>query len=468
MKSPHIVREQAGPELVSINPDLQNEFGHYLSYDTRLRLEAEKCGITCRILANKLLANHLRNDFTLPTFGNNSWTAGRFRKPGVIDAFTHDLEQALATRRAPAAYFMYMGSIRHASAIMNINARMSRHEDRFLVNLFYSAHDFTPDGDIKPELLDEYRMVLDAVCTAGARRGISLCVETERLADMIEATTSHRLPVLPFFSVTDFSAADIQDARQRRLERDRGAFTVYYPGNIQPAKGYDLVLRLLEECSPELRRRNVHFVLREMFLGAKDDAIAKRFRRLRGPVTVVDGVLDDGSYKEWFKRADVIVLPYRRYAFFGRTSAAYADATVLGIPVVCVEDTWLGMSAKHLQNGTVFSDEGDDVSGFLSALCELLDNYDEALEKSERARPQWLERNSPRTLVDFITRNAAVQRPQYREDPDERYMRLFENAMKISAARIHLARESEQASTRPVSRISSLIPGQWPLFRKRN
>ena len=128
--------------LISVNPDLRDRFGHYLNYDLRLRTAAQALGFEFSTLANQAIDATLLDRFVLPTFSNNSWTAGRFRKPGVIDAFARELRESVERTRSgrdtQKHYFMYLGSIAHAAAILQVAAETSEAENHYRINLFYS------------------------------------------------------------------------------------------------------------------------------------------------------------------------------------------------------------------------------------------------------------------------------------------------------------------------------------------
>jgi glycosyltransferase involved in cell wall biosynthesis len=426
--------------LISINPDLQDGFGHYLHYDLRLRSAAQDLGLEFSTVANRASDPALLPGALLPTFTNNSWTAGRFRKPGVADAFADELKTAVdrigSASGAGNSYFMYLGSIAHAAAVLQVAAATRSAANSFRINLFYSYDDFTPEGKVRAEVLDEYQLVLDAVDTVGGCLGVSLCVDTERMSELIRHHTGRVLPVLPFFSVTDLRESDARSIRERPLPARGGEFTVYFPGNMQLDKGYDLVLDLVERFSHEHREFPVRFVMRDMSVGKEIPGAARRLKKLGDRITLLQGVLSDEDYKAQFMRAHVILIPYRRSAFFARTSAVYSDATVLGIPVIAVRDTWMGANTERLGNGLVFDDRSP--AEFSAALRHLLENYGAFVEGAGRAREAWLKSNNPYRVVEPL---AAAGR-EAASLPDAQlksYLRLFETAIAISAKRVLLA-----------------------------
>jgi glycosyltransferase involved in cell wall biosynthesis len=447
--------------LISINPDLRDRFGHYLNYDLRLRATAQVLGFDFSTLANQAIDATAQDRFVLPTFSNNSWTAGRFRKPGVIDAFASELRESL--ERNPGGrdmqnhYFMYLGSISHAAAILQVAAATSDPANHYRINLFYSSDDFTPDGRIRQDILDEYRLVLDAMAVAGTDLGVSLCVDTSRMSELICQHTGYELPVLPFFSVTDLAESDAADVKGRRSRRDAKEFNVYYPGNVQIEKGYDLVLDLLERYSDAFPEYQVRFVLREMYVGKEVPAVARRLKRLGDRVTVIKGVMSDEQYKERFKQADVILLPYRRSAFFARTSAAYSDATLLGTPVVAVRGTWMGHNTQRLKNGAIF--EENSVPEFFASLREVLENYDTYLKRAEDARKTWQQESNPRRVIDLLI-GAESETNSCIPSARESYFRVFGQALIASRERTRLTDALERRTKADALTVSQRMRGR--------
>jgi len=387
-----------------VNPDLQDGFGHYLHYDVRLREEARARGIRFTSLGNKKAAADLAPDFLVPTFSNNSWTAGRFRKPGVATAFARELKGALETGHASESdrriYYLYLGSVRHAWAVLTLAAANPDALRSFHVNLFYGTDDFTSSGRLKDPVRHEYELVLGAVAAFGARLGVTVSVESQRLADWIRAATSYEVSVLPFFGVSRLSEEHAERVRARISRSPREGRVVYFPGNLHPAKGYDLFLDLVAKHRTSFVGGGVRFVMRNVLAGKEEGAIRRRLRRLRHSVEVIDGVLADDAYIELFVRADVIVLPYRRSAFAARTSAALADAMTLGIPVVAVRGTWLGDWVDALGCGATF--EENSLPDFRDALRRVLDNHSQFVEGARCARLRWLAENTPGRLIDFL------------------------------------------------------------------
>jgi hypothetical protein len=208
---------------------------------------------------------------------------------------------------------------------------------------------------------------------------------------MVERDTGESMPVLPFFSMMD-------DTTPLPLRAPNGKLRLVYPTGIHPSsKGFDLVLRLAER----LQRSDVEIVVRQPGEGVRDclpalTAQGRPRERLRHAAPFLSG----GDYRDLIAGSDVVLVPYRRWAFCSRTSGVVHDAALRGKPMVGTADTWIGDCIGELDGGATFPD--GDAGAFTAAVNDVVDRLAEWQSRIAKRREAWLRRNNVDAFVQAI------------------------------------------------------------------
>ena len=113
---------------VSINPDLESEFGHFLHQDLRVREVVESRGGDFISLAAKKLDARQEDAKFLPLFTHRSWFG--LTKKVVHEAFKEELSHAVGTivdedPDTITVFAMYLGALQHIVPVLEIAAAVS-------------------------------------------------------------------------------------------------------------------------------------------------------------------------------------------------------------------------------------------------------------------------------------------------------------------------------------------------------
>ncbi|HVJ85278.1 MAG TPA: glycosyltransferase [Caulifigura sp.] len=184
--------------------------------------------------------------------------------------------------------------------------------------------------------------------------------DSSRLADEYEELTGIRFGVVPHPQLLP-SAGIEQGTDVGTVKRP---IRLFLPGPARHEKGVDLLLQAVERLQARRPDQAVEVVLQwaEPFampdgtMLGPDDVQSNggvRYHTIRQP-------LSSSEYLAELQSADVIVLPYRRCAYFARISGVAVEAMCLGKPLICTNDTWLSDTAGQFGLGIAVKDESVD------------------------------------------------------------------------------------------------------------
>ncbi len=480
--------------LLSINPDLENRFGHFFHFDERLRIAAESLGGQVISVANRAWDGP--EEGIVPWFTDHTWNLLR-DDPGVSrERFRAEFEsllKVLSSVSAPSLVggFLYTGSYLHLSEILAANLEFGAGPLPMAVNLFYSHKEVQDLENGEVPAVPITGTMLEVTDALAESLNVSVFGDSSKFIELMEIQCGIGLPLWPFFSTTDLPALPPQREAHQLLR-------VYAPGNLQLEKGYDLVVGLSEELTVGDLGRRIQLVARAVFHDGTDRALSRLADRLRLHAVVLEGELSDEEYLRQLLEADIILVPYRRRPFETRTSGVVSDAVSLGKPVVATRDTWAGDIVERFGLGVTFED--GDLADMVSALQRAADRYDHFAERARDAAPVWRSEASPHRLLTTIketTVDADVFKPsdavleQLRPDliAARRLCGLLESSTKVrsettrmrgkgSEKRLRerverledqLQTTKESAAYRWATRIVSIlqrIPFLYPLLRR--
>ena len=389
--------------LVSINPDLTDDFGHFFNMDRRIRERLETdVGFVSLGAIDQDMDGGLPD--VIPTFRDNTWhvrDVGRDSEK-IEQRFKNELIRSAINMRRLAMkknLYMYTADIAHLNAMVEGRKSFAASEIHLHVNLFYTSFDLFLESFSASVLAQKYKKVFDAYNSL-AKACITLYVESpivqQRLLEMFGVETK----LWPMIGVTDVHSLESAVACAGSNQRP----VVFFPASTQFAKGADIACEAIIRYN-ETFGDDVDFVLREMLndrqsanaqLRVMLDAVAKYEN-----VELVSGAVSDQDYARLYARADVVVIPYRRASFYARTSAAVVDSLYFACPVLVADDTWLSSETKKFDQQYTFAD-GDDYALVRTLRGALLDRKKHRKMPSEH-RDRWRELYGAQSLVDAVT-----------------------------------------------------------------
>jgi hypothetical protein len=426
-------------EVISIDPDALDNFGHFLSYDGRLREVAEARGLAFSVLGNQKFDDSRCEGWGVldRVFSIHSWTVGNRPKgpaPEDVATFERELTRALERRRArglthTAAVYMYCSSLPHLGVLMRVAEAFQ--EYRFNVNLFWTC--FIPYRH--PAYVAEWSNVLAAALN---HPRMTITTPTSRLTSGIEQAFGLTIPVAPHPSTT-FPDAALSDLPAPRMLPERPL--VLFPGGMRPEKGFVETCAVAGRLKAELGRDARVMVRAYEAPNVAKAMLAARDTLLATDVEIVSEDLDDAAFARFMSVADLLVLPYKVEAFRERTSGLLIDAMLLARPVVVLEGTWLADLAEEGGFGIVAADNPDAI---LAAIRTALGRHAELSQAAARHRETYRSTESWGRLLQTIVEPARPSTTAPRPAPDPR-------AIVIVGASFHAERQPIAPGTHVMS-----------------
>ena len=194
---------------LSVNPDCEDEFGHYSPYDIRVREAAEAVGGDVITLASRAYRGGDANEHkAVALFTHNSFAVTRNPPDLFVASFRAELRAVIAEaiamglgRDIPASFIMYVGSSRHLMVMLELADEFSRSGLRFLVNLFWSHPELHGPEELLERGLNSTSIVLNATNSLRAKLRVQAFVDTEELRAGLLGT-GENLMLWPMFSTT--------------------------------------------------------------------------------------------------------------------------------------------------------------------------------------------------------------------------------------------------------------------------
>ena len=391
-------------EVIMLDPDALDHFGHYLSFDDKLHDACESDGIAFTVFGNVNCSSEVvdARPFFEPVFNIHSWALGnRPKGPKESDllAFSDQLRRSLRLRKEQgltrnSLLYMYCGSLPAARAVRNV---LNEFENvSAVICLFWlSFVDYRNSIYVK-----EWGPFLQECMQ---RKNIVLTVPTKRLAIGVKEVFGVVIPVAPHPSTTfsDIRAEELFGSclSTKSIAEDR-ALKIIFPGGPREEKGFCLTAeyapRVAEEFQPDLS-----VIVRALVNSSTPYNMEKLLDRIESSGCVINADnMDDERFAEFLKEGDIIVLPYLAPDFSERTSGLLIDALYLGKPVIVWENTWLADVVEEYKNGVIVNN--NNYSSFKDALIKVVDNLDSFSVSARKAQIDYFKENSWARFVDSI------------------------------------------------------------------
>ncbi|GEM_PF-545250 len=376
--------------VVSINPDLENSFGHYLHYDLTIANHLSNQS-QLFILANKTLSEELGKTHRtiLPTFTHKSWNIGlpEQRTPSRDKQFTLELLNAIATLdhlQTNKLFYLYTGSLNHAELIYTILEAYDI-PYTFHINLFREHFNVEYIQSHLTETLARLEKLSQT-------KQIKLYIDSEEMNETFQSLLGVTFAKWTMFPVTNFDVPTTPLLEQTPNQH----LNVIFPGNLRLEKGFDLTTSAVNR----LAKQNLNVYIRSTLINIKDKAIADLLTQIDNRVNIIEGVLSESAYLSLMKQADIIILPYRVSEFKTRTSGLMADALYLSKPVIAAKGTWMGNLIEQYENGVVFDD--GDAQSLIDAVLKVEASIDSYRANATACSRVWREKNSVNLLIETI------------------------------------------------------------------
>lgn len=383
--------------IVSINPDLESRFGHYLHYDLRLQ-ETFGNNVPFVSLCSKSCATLSENIFVRPIFELKTWELRDSQRTKHILRFTKFFAKELLLLSLITNHisiFMYVGDLRTLSGILSAISQINAKKVSCSVNLFYSHFDIASASYINSEKFHFHESIVELLKPI-LGKGIQTYVDSSKLKQQMDRLFCKDFPLWPMIAVTDFN----RNTTPLKPSESSDYITVFCPATPQYAKGFDQACNVIRAYINSESSAKVKFIVRNVNRGTRE---YKKLRKVLSSietfsnVEVLDGNLSDKEYRTQFEKSDVILIPYRQKIFETRTSACLVDALFFKKCIVAAQDSWIGDQVKDFGAGYLYKDgNAEDLLKSLSnAIIQAKVEYDPK-------RKYWETNFSPKNLHDLL------------------------------------------------------------------
>jgi glycosyltransferase involved in cell wall biosynthesis len=403
--------EKTGMRIVSISPDLTGKSVHsglFMQAERALHEAARSLGIDYVVIGGpdveqpsdfegRIVPSRLRS--TGYHLESSEWIAFWGSRESddtcahILEAFK-PIEAADSTER-DTVFLLYHGHPCHVSGLIWLGLALGgRHP--IVINLYWLHFVYGPN---RPRRIPWLKTFLEATRSLRRTANVHLCVDSQRLADLLFQDTGENMPVLPFFSPMGVRKAPVKTATNSANVK------IVYPTAVpNREKGFDLVVGLAER----LGRCDVEIIARETD-AAMNEVCLPTTQALAGGLHMVKSFMPEAGYQAMLSSADIVLVPYAAWQFDTRTSGVVADAITLGIPMVGTRGCWIGDQIEQVRGGETFED--GNLDSFVSAVRNVLNNHAKYAAELAINSTRWASENSSRALVEYLSNFAAKASP---------------------------------------------------------
>ncbi len=375
--------------VFSLNPDLIDGYGHYLHYDLKIKSHLSSQVSDFYIFAHQSYQHTGNQNFIIPTFAKKTYDDIPLLSYSDLEKYKDGLRKAFAvidkTDADKKVVYQYMGSIWHAWALAEIMQEIPLQNTTFKINIFHDRARLLTGDFRKSSYFPEYDFMLKQL----TQSPLQIYTDTYESQAAFEQYFAVKTPYFPMFSVSNFG-----EIKEKAIG---DTIQFCYPGNVQKAKGFDVLVEALKETDLNAG----HFKIRTFISYLQKELKAWIDDLPTHPnIEVVEGSLSTEEYSKLLQEADVILLPYRAADFGGRTSGIYADAVILEKPVVITRETWGGTYTEKYGNGICFSD--GNAKEMQQAIQQIIKEYPQKKQAAIEAKKQWLRGNGIHAFSDEL------------------------------------------------------------------
>lgn len=256
-----------------------------------------------------------------------------------------------------------------------------------------------PEPNYYDHAIDHYKDAFERIERSIASRHFHLMADSEQLVAEYEELTSLKVELAPI-PHTISHPANSKPAEGAPLR-------IGYSGEARMHKGFNLLPFLVRSIEREPASRPVEFHLHAYCLNPRAEFFRIAMAQLEqcGNVVLYKDIMDPEGYRKFIGTIDIFLIPYALSNYYRQTSGIYTEAIALGRPAVVSRGTWMASHLKRQGGGRECIT--DDHMSLLSAVREVVDNYDELRAEALNIQKSWLQFHKPESLLFMIDRAAA-------------------------------------------------------------
>ncbi len=377
--------------LLSINPDLKSDFGHFLNYEKRINDLCGNAHIFHHCLSN--IKFQTTRPFISGVFEQDSGHYCLYRKgaSGHEVSFTAELHKIItdwmARNRVVEIFeriivFIYQSSSRSAAYLSCLEWPKNT---KVIANGFW---DFLIPHDAETEL-DIARLKLQSA------------------VEFLAMSTSHRkiirdqyghdfkyIPNPPPLVSDKLFSNLLRQSYATKTVRERAEKVVFFPGLMTVGKGSGITVDVLRQVDAKFPDSAI--VARD-----RSDSLKNALSGMVGQrLCFASGDFSDTEIINLYDDADVAVLPYSSEVFRFRTSGALVDCLMSSTVPVVFPDTWLAEMCVRYDFGVVAA--GETADDLIKAVQFAVQDVKRQLQRMITGALRYAQDNSWQAFIDTL------------------------------------------------------------------
>ena len=383
--------------LLIVEEALKNHTGHWYEYNRAVTEFNRGVGVDVTVAAHQTVTPEITQELNaIPLFANTNWD-GIYYSPSAWRRYwgilKHNwyvyrtVDQFLAQSEGYDCIFVPTVIIYHWIAWIGLLYKYQGRKFKRLVLFIRNNAGSYPNGATKP-VFQRHTLLLKKVLQGyqkWIKRGV-VCIGT----DSDRHATEYKL--LAGIEVKVFPHPKVQTSKS--LQASIASHTPGSPvilsclGPARLEKGADLLQNAILHLLQNQPGLNAKFVIQ----WNRDIVQEDGSKLLPSPqleesdlVLFLTKDLTSEEYDTYLTQSDCIILPYRRQAYYTRLSGIAIEATLLGIPLIYTEDTWLEDAVS--QYGAGLGVENENPIALAEAISEMIKNIDQYQEIAQKRVP---------------------------------------------------------------------------------
>ena len=275
------------------------------------------------------------------------WPVTRIRIADVV--VPHDRMRKLRREKPDVIVLQWWtGTVAHTYAALAAAAR------RLGIKVVVEFHEVQDTGELRIPFVGAYTRRVFASVLRNSDAFIVHSEHDRELLGSIYELSGRPVAVVPHGPFDHYAV--------ERVPSEDGAFRLLFFGLIRPYKGLKYLVEAFNRLSPEEARDFSLTVVGETWEGHTEPFEMIEASPHRERITVVNRYVSDDEAKEYFARADALVLPYLRSSASGPLHIAMSN----GMAVVVSAVGGLTEAAQEYAGAVMV--EPEDVDGLVEAL----------------------------------------------------------------------------------------------------
>ena len=351
---------------------LVSKRGHHVSYNGFIADSARRAGMDVRILCARECDAEVPGGFRMHRIFRKDWR----NSPSLLlsrSRLALDILEILARRRFQSDLLQGIGpaDVRREDIIFAemlaprnlagwlrwLKSFPKRREPTLVLHLGYAAERFGADPGL-PQLLGSLKR-------SGKLSRARFVTDSDMLREKYQAILQQPVTLLPL----------VVSRRTSECYKPPGTPPHFAClGNARQEKGFAEILAAIDILNADGPPPHARFTLQSSDPDAPSAAARASFRSATAKfVSLITRPLDDDSYLQLLKDADVLLLPYHADIYRDRTSGVFSEAMTAGKPVITTEGSFLGLEVGREGTGWLVRDRdpGSVAQAIRRAISEL-------------------------------------------------------------------------------------------------